>query len=665
MQGESPTPASTPTGAVFLSYASQDSEAAKRVCDALRAAGIEVWFDQSELRGGDAWDQSIRKQIKTCALFVPVISKHTHERAEGYFRLEWKLAVDRSHLIAADKAFLVPIVIDDTPNEDERVPERFRELQWTRLPAGETAPEFVRRIGQLLSGEVSSLPAAARGPAVAASGSSSRLKPVWLAVAVVLAAVAGYLLVEKPWVTKPAPPAAFFPPAHSIAVLPFVNLSGDKEQEYFSDGLTEELLNSLAAIDGMQVAARTSSFSFKEHPDLVTIAHKLNVASVLEGSVRRSGTTVRVTAQLINAVTGFHLWSKTYDRDLGDVLKLQTEIATAVAEALKVTLLSDVAAKIELGGTRVPAAFDAYLRGRKAYERTATNDAQDAIAAFTEAIRLDPNYAQAFADRSLEYTYYAGNFATGAAIREFNDKALQDAHQALALAPELAEGHLALAWYLSGSLDFAQASEEFDRARTLAPGNARVLRLSGFFAVLMGNSEAGLTALRRAVALDPLNPNCNQVLSYGLYYLRRYREAIAAATDAISLDADYQSAYGFRGLAYYGLNDLEHARASCEAKPDYPDSQWCLAVTYDKLGRRADAEAALAKFKAAFGDADAYTYAEIYAQWGNTPKALEWLETAMRLRDGGLGSLRTDPLMDPLRKEPRYQTIERDLRFPN
>jgi TolB-like protein len=149
-------------------------------------------------------------------------------------------------------------------------------------------------------------------------------------------------------------------------VLPFVNMSGDKDQEYFSEGLTEELLNSLSRINELQVAARTSSFSFQgEHPDIATVAHKLNVAAVLEGSVRRSDHTIRITAQLINAVTGFHLWSQTYDRDLGDVLKLQTEIATAVAEALKVTLLGDVSARIELGGTRNPAAFDAYLRGLK------------------------------------------------------------------------------------------------------------------------------------------------------------------------------------------------------------------------------------------------------------------------------------------------------------
>ena len=240
---------------------------------------------------------------------------------------------------------------------------------------------------------------------------------------------------------------AFNPPPHSIAVLPFVNLSGDKEQEYFSDGLTEELLNSLAEINELQVAARTSSFSFKgKDVDLGTVARKLNVGAVLEGSVRRSAHTVRITAQLINAVTGFHLWSQTYDRDLGDVLKLQTDIASAVASALKVTLLGDVAAKVELGGTRNPDAFDAYLRGAKEY--TTRHEAKDlpaAIAAYTKAIRLDPRYALAFAGRSMALSALAAQSATAAAMREGFDKAQADARQALALAPDLAQAHLASA----------------------------------------------------------------------------------------------------------------------------------------------------------------------------------------------------------------------------
>jgi tetratricopeptide (TPR) repeat protein len=390
------------------------------------------------------------------------------------------------------------------------------------------------------------------------------------------------------------------------------------------------------------------------------------VGAVLEGSVRRSAHTIRITAQLINAVTGFHLWSKTYDRDLGDVLKLQTEIATSVASALKVTLLGDIAAKIELGGTGNPAAFDAYLRGAKA--DSSFRDAKDlpaAIAAYTEAIRLDPHYALSFAARSIALANVAGEAATAAAIREGNDKAQADARQALELAPDLAQAHLALALVSEDTINFTQANDEYERALALAPGNAQVLLRSGNFAASMGHFDAGVAAARRAVVLDPLARQSHFGLGYALYYARRYEEAVAAFAEVISLEPDYKAAYGSRGLAYYGLGDLEHARASCETKPDNQFNQQCLAVVYDKLGRHADAEAELSKMKAAQGDSMAYQYAAIYAQWGDRAKALEWLETAWRLRDGGLLYLKTDPLMDPLRHEPRFQAIERELKFPN
>jgi TolB-like protein/Tfp pilus assembly protein PilF len=650
-----------------MSYASQDADAARRICEALRAAGIEVWFDQSELRGGDVWDQMIRKQIKSCALFVPIISANTHARAEGYFRLEWNLAVDRCQRLAADKAFLVPVVVDDTRDDDERVPEKFREVQWTRLPAGETPSWFVKRVQQLLSGEVSDSPKIARAPSVGASGRTSRFRPTWLALAIVLATVAAYLLAEKPWNAKPPPAVAFSPPPHSVAVLPFVNMSGDKEQEYFSDGLTEELLNSLAEVEGLQVAGRTSSFYFKgKDVDLGTVAHKLNVGAILEGSVRRSGNTVRITTQLINAITGFHLWSHTYDRDLGDVLKLESEIAGTVASALKVSLLSDVATKIELGGTRNATAFDAYLRGRKTYvAQNSDKDLQTAIAAYTAAIGLDPNYALAFANRSIALSEYAGD-ASGPAIQKSFDKAQADAQKAIALAPDLAEGHVALAAYFeSGSLDFTQANEEYERAAALAPGNARVLASHGNFAVLMGRTVAGIAAVRRAVVLDPLNGNSYLNLEHALYLGRQNKEAIAAAQDALALDPEFSYVHPLRGFAYYALGDFEAARASCERKADDFHNQVCLAVVYEKLSRHADAESMLGKVKASMGDAAAFQYAEIYAQWGKPAQALDWLETALRLRDPGLVYLKTDPFMDPLRKEPRFQAVMRQLKFPN
>jgi len=681
---ESPKPASTPTGAVFLSYASQDAEAAKRICEALRAAGIEVWFDQSELRGGDAWDRSIHEQIHRCRLFIPVISAQTEAREEGYFRREWALAADRTRDMAYKRAFLIPVVIDNTPERGASVPDKFHELQWTRLPAGETPSAFVERVQRLLSPEASTTTRAgaasgavrALGARARASGWSRRVLPV-AAVVVVLGAVV-YLTIERLRISKPAAssptlasaaPTAFAPPPHSVAVLPFVNLSADKEQEYFSDGLSEELLNSLARISELQVAARTSSFYFRgKDVDLNTIAHKLNVASVLEGSVRRSGHTIRITAQLNNAVTGYHLWSETYDRDLKDVLKLQTEIATAVANALKITLLGDLAAKIELGGTRNPAAFDSYVRALKLhYEAVRAKEEQAAINGFTQALGLDPDYALAYAGRSLALSTLVLYYSTPApTIPASLNRALIDARKTIALAPGIAEGHLALASAYESSLEFTRAGEEYERALAMAPGNARVLRDYGNFAVMMGKSDTGLTMLRRAAGADPLNWVSHLLLGGGLQTLRQYHEAIGAFSDALALASDASDAHTALGVAQYLLGDPQTALSSCEKVDEKFDNQrLCMAIAYRKLGRHADAEAALSKLKAYWGDSGPTLYAAVYAQWGDTTKALDWLDTAVRLRIPGLEGLKTDPLLDPLRNEPRFQAIERELKFPS
>ena len=685
-----------PSKAVFLSYASQDAEAAQRIAAALRCGGIEVWLDQSALRGGDAWDRQIRKQIHDCALLIPVISANTQARLEGYFRLEWKLAVERTHLMADRKAFLVPVVIDDTTDQDAEVPEAFRAIQWTRLSAGETPPAFAARLSRLLSpGPVqTSVPVRTSGgsapaprPAAPSPAATRRMLPAMPVIALVAVMGVGYLAVDRFVLSRHAADTgkastttaqvaapAFAPPPHSLAVLPFVNMSGDTEQEYFSDGLTEEILNSLARINELQVAARTSSFYFKgEHADLATIAHKLNVASVLEGSVRRSGHTIRVTAQLNNAATGYHLWSQTYDRDIGDVLRLQTDIANAVANALRVTLLANVAAKIEMGGTRNPAAFDAYLRASNAYRRFGPANLaagglnkeglQSAVTAYTEAIHADPDYALAYAGRSLAFADFARALVTGPDVRDYLNKAQSDARRAIALAPDLADSHLALANFLAGSLELADAFKEYERALALAPGNATLVKEYGAFAALIGRSEAGLAAAHRLLVLDPLNSMNHFGLGVALAFARRYGEAIRAFTDAKALTPEDVSVNMWLGISYYMSGDFQNARLACERAGDV-NGPWCLAMIYDKLGRHTEAEAMLARVRAIAGDRFAEGYADIYAQWGDIGRALDWLETAMRNRDPYLAYTKVNFFFDPLHNEPRFQAIERALKFP-
>jgi len=325
-----PVPAPDGHRAVFLSYASEDAEAAARVCSSLRNAGIEVWFDQNELRGGAAWDAAIRRQIKTCALFVPIISTNSRARVEGYFRLEWKLAVDRSHLMAAEQPFLLPVVIDDTCDSDARVPDKFLEVQWTWLPGGETPASFCEQVSRLL-------PSCERGAARPTPGVGRPAGGTDLA--------AGGIA-HTPSVTVTAAASAhslgqLHAPDKSIAVLPFVDLSQNKDQEYFSDGLTEELIGLLTRVPELRVPARTSCFYFKgKQATIKEIARGLNVAHVLEGSVRKAGNRVRIAVQLSRIDTGYHLWSQTYDRTLDDIFKVQEEIASEAVRSLSATLLS-------------------------------------------------------------------------------------------------------------------------------------------------------------------------------------------------------------------------------------------------------------------------------------------------------------------------------------
>jgi TolB-like protein/DNA-binding winged helix-turn-helix (wHTH) protein len=464
----------------------------------------------------------------------------------------------------------------------------------------------------------------------------------------------------------PTTAATFAPPPHSIAVLPFVNMSGDPSQEYFSDGLTEELLNSLSRIDGLQVVGRTSSFYFKgKDVDLGSVGHRLNVAAVLEGSVRRSAHTVRVTARLTSAVTGFNLWSGTYDRGLGDILKLQSEIANAVASALKVSLLANEAGKIELGGTRNPAAFDAYLRASRSFWSASDNRTlKEAVAGFTEAVAQDPDYALARAARSIALLSIQ-LFDPGPSGNNL-EAAQAEALKAAQLASELADSHLALALVAATSLDFARAQREFERAMALAPGSERILRDYSGFAAAMGHIDSGIATARRALQLNPLDQENYSWLAQALEVARRYDEAIAVLNDAVALaPPDNALVHAQLGNVYYELGNFERSRSECEIRREHFLAQICLAMTYEKLGRHRDAQAELAKLRASAGDAGAFLYAEIYAEWGRPAEAIEWLNTAMRLRSRWLRWLKVDSSLDPLRKDPRFQAIERALKFPN
>jgi TolB-like protein/DNA-binding winged helix-turn-helix (wHTH) protein/tetratricopeptide (TPR) repeat protein len=487
------------------------------------------------------------------------------------------------------------------------------------------------------------------------------------------AALAFMCALAVAWRLAPAPPPAasgFSPPPHSVAVLPFTNMSGDPAQEYFSDGLSEELIDTLGGIGQIRVAARVSAFSFKgTNATIPDIARKLNVGTVLEGSVRRNGDRVRIAAQLIDAQTGFPLWTGSFDRDRfkDDIFKVQADIAQSVSTALEVKLLGAETDKFSLGGTHNARAFDAYLRAM-ANNSPVEDDAhaRQGIADFTEAIRLDPNYAAAYAGRAA-IAHVLINNGTGddvAAAQKMLADATADADRAIAIAPGLADGHWARALLLGAALDFTGASAEMSRARDLAPGNAVIESIFGYSETVIGHTDAGVAALRRAVTLDPLRASVYRNLASALVYARRYDDALEAYQRFVALDPHPTHAEQIL-LAIIDLvrNDPAGAVKICAGNDGFYDNQY-LAIAYHALGRIAEAQDRLDRLRHMAGDRGAYNYAVIYAQWNRPADALHWLQVAYALRDPGLRELRTDPFLDPVRGLPAFQDVLLRLNFP-
>jgi tetratricopeptide (TPR) repeat protein len=295
-------------------------------------------------------------------------------------------------------------------------------------------------------------------------------------------------------------------------------------------------------------------------------------------------------------------------------------------------------------------------------------ECDDPVTAFTEALTLDPGYALARATRAL-VTWECATNSPQWLQQPSQERVREDAEGALELAPGLPEAHVALASLELGLLNFAAADQQCARVLALAPGNERVLHNCSLLAENLGRAEAAISDARHAVALDPLNPLSHRTLGDALRYARRYDESIAAYQAAIATDPEHAAeAHALLGLTYYLTGKLALAQTSCEAHADTFRSRLCQAIVYQGLGRHADAAGALAKLQEVTRgapDAAAYQYVEIYAQWGEHKAALDWLEKALRLRDPGLGYTKTDPLLDPIRGEPRFQAVERELKFPD
>ena len=446
-----------------------------------------------------------------------------------------------------------------------------------------------------------------------------------------------------------------------LAVLPFTDMSADKNQEYFSDGLTEELLNVLALNPKLRVTSRTSAFSFKgKNVDIRTIARKLNVAYVVEGSVRRAADDLRIKAELIDVTTDSPLWTQTYDRKMDNIFAVQDEIASSVAGALKSTL----------EGGRPPAtrqvnteAYNAYLQGNFFFNRKSKEDLEKACDYYERALRIDPRYARAWAGLSAANMEQANRGYVP--VDEGFGKARKEVEKALELDPNLAAAYL----FRSGirivyDWDWNGADSDCRRALELEPGNASVLRGAARLAATLGRFDQAIGLERRALELDPLPTAAHFNLGLHFLYAGRWQEAESSFRKALELNPQDPNAHCSLGRSYLGRSRPEEALAEMlkEREPAYRG--YGLALAYYAAGKKKEADSELADYIEKFHKEWAFQIAEIYAYRSETDKAFEWLERAYTQRDGGLSEIKGEPDLRGIKRDPRWPAFLKKMKLP-
>lgn len=443
----------------------------------------------------------------------------------------------------------------------------------------------------------------------------------------------------------------------SIAVLPLVNNSGDPANEYFSDGLSEEMISILARIPDLKLIGRASSFRFKHSSeDSKSIGEKLGVANLLEGSVSRQGDRVRIVAELVSAADGRELWSETYDRELKDVFAVQTEIATAVAEQMKLKLLGGGGSDVE--ATSSPAAHDALLQGDAYYQQFSEESMRQAIGAYQEAIRLDPHYALAYAKLSLAWRQLSVTWLAGEEVRHADEESRRAAQTALRLAPGLARAHQALGFdLLTTDFDLPAAEVELRRAAELAPGDAEINSALAYLYAAQGRLGEAETLSRKSIALDPLFLPPYQNMARVLFALRRDDEVVSNLRKALELQPQAS-----RNYAYLTLLDVVHgdAKAALQYAAQEPEGFWhdyAETLAQQIQGDPAAADSALQRFIARRSEGGPFQVALIYSVRKDADHTFEWLERAYQMRDSGLTQLMVNPTLLAYHADPRFAAL--------
>lgn len=624
---------------VFVSYKAEDRRRVRPLVAALEANGYSVWWDE-QIAGGAAWRHAIESELDASKCVVVVWSKRSVSR-EGTF-------VQDEATRAQQRGVYVPVLIDKV-----RLPLGFGELQalpltgWRGDPADEQFQAVLTAVSQVIVDKP--LPPPRR---------SSRMRADRRTM-IAVAGVAAVAVAGPSWFLRRRRTGSA---SHRIAVLPFANLSGDVHQNYFSDGIAEELRNALVRIGGLSVVGRTSSEAVR-NDDAETAARKLGVDEILTGSVRQTRSNIRVSAQLVDGTSGLERWSESYDRAPGDAIIIQSDIAENVARSLTAALGSAVRDAIAVGGTLNPEAQKFLLQASEAAARRTKESYQRAISLAEAATKLDAHYAEAHARKSTYLENFADNYADNLAdLAAYRSRALASATTALRLAPRLASAHRALGEYRQGVLQIAPAVGEYRRAIALSAGDAETNKLFAFLLARLARTAEALRLATTAISLDPLDPDAYRGKFIAFYYGRRFAEGVALTDEVRRKSSELFNWPAEAASASILLNRFREAEQYLAMAPENDYRRLVNeSVLLMRTGKKSEISSKIDTLKRLYGDTVSYQLGQVYAQMGDLDLAFGALNRAFDIHDNGLVGLQADPLLDPLRADPRYAALVQKL----
>ena len=634
---------------MFLSYARADEGRAEEIRTLLENAGFSIWWDR-ELQAGAEYSDKIADAL---------------DRAKAVVVL-WSANSIKSHWVrdeaetGRNRSTLVPVSLDGT-----LPPLGFRQFQaadlshWNGAHDAPEAQAITRAVRTIVEGDTADHAPHHDGPIASPASRVDGRSRRWLAGALALAVLA--VVGVWSWMAAETPVQA-----NTLAILPFENANKDAQQDYFSNGLSSEVRQFLSQGTDIRISAESSTEqAAKEDKAAESIARRLGVRYVLDGEVHRVGSRVRVAVQLIDGEDGFDVWSQVYDRNIDDIFAVQRDIARQVANSLKTKIGTGSGASGRIGGTDNTQAYDAFLRGSALYD-LAIDEASDraALAQLQTAVSLDPQYGAAWAQLSTVQTTLANSYSGDDKRSALYDEAIASARKAIDTAPDLATGHAALGYVLlNGRLDPRTAGESYRKAYDLAPNDSEILHSYGTYMARIGEFDAALDAIDEAISLDPLNAVLQRLKGLTLYLTGDFDEARSAIAKARSLNPEINLVRRMLGDIAYAEGDYPAALSFYKEERPGLTQMAGLAMAHNKLGNVAEARAATEALREKYGDNSMYQMAQIEAQAGRIDEALDTLERAFAVGDSGLVLARNDPLLAPLRPQPRYRELMKRIGF--